>query len=245
MKQGPTETQEFVQGSWQRRSAFGGFLVRKNRWGLSLRAKLFLLIVVLVLAVTTVLGIYPFLAITQRINADVLVVEGWVHPAAIRASVEEFNSHSYQRVFTTGGPVVGKGGYINDYQTSASVGADLLKQAGMPSNLVQMVPTHVIGRDRTYSSAIALRNWLHQHDVQVRSVNIVTEAAHARRSRLLFEKALGPEIRVGIIAIPNPDYDARRWWRYSQGVEDVIQESAAYLYAKFFFHPSQTEVIAN
>ena len=74
-------------------------------------------------------GIYPFLAITHRVNADVLVVEGWIHEYAIRAAAEEFRSGSYRRVFTTGGPVVGIGRYINDFQTSASVGADLLKKA--------------------------------------------------------------------------------------------------------------------
>jgi hypothetical protein len=40
---------------------------------------------------------------------------------------------------------------------------------------------------------------------------------------------------VGIIAVPNPDYDAQRWWRYSEGLKDVISESFAYLYARFFF----------
>ena len=245
MRHNTAETQQLAPGSLQKRSAFGGLFVRENRWVLSLRAKLLLAIVVLALAAAFLLGIYPFLAITQRVNADVLVVEGWVHPYAIRASVEEFNSHSYQRVFSTGGPVVGKGGYINDYQTAASVGADLLKKAGIPPDRVQMVPTHVSGRDRTYSSAIALRDWFRQHDLQVHSLNIVTENAHARRTRMLFEEALGPDVRVGVIAVPSPDYDAKRWWRYSESVEEVVDETVAYIYAKFFFHPSQTNVTAN
>ena len=41
--------------------------------------------------------------------------------------------------------------------------------------------------------------------------------------------------KVGIISVPNPDYDAKHWWRYSEGVKDVISEGAAYLYAKFLF----------
>jgi uncharacterized SAM-binding protein YcdF (DUF218 family) len=183
------------------------------------------------------LGIYPYLAITSRIDADVLVVEGWVHPYAIQASAEEFRGHSYRQIFTTGGPVVGRGGYINDYQTSASVGADLLKKTGIPAELIQMVPSRIIGRDRTYSSAIALKDWFRAHDVPVRSLNIVTEGAHARRTRLLFEKALGPEVKVGVIAVPNPDFDARRWWLYSEGGEDVVEEGIGYIYAKLFFHP--------
>jgi len=184
------------------------------------------------------LNVDAFLAPTQRVDTDILVVEGWVHPYAIRASAEEFQNHSYHRVFTTGGPVVGNGGYINDYQTAASVGADLLKKAGIPAELIQMVPSHVMGRDRTYSSAIALRNWLREHDMQVRSLNIVTEGAHARRTRMLFEKALGSNVAVGVISVPSPDFDARYWWLYSEGVEEVVTEGVAYLYAKFFFLPS-------
>jgi uncharacterized SAM-binding protein YcdF (DUF218 family) len=211
--------------------------VRQYRWGLSRWAKFSLLIVILALIVITFLSIYPFLAITQRVNADVLVVEGWVHRYTSRASVEEFKSGSYRRAFTTGGPVAGNGGYINDFQTSASVGADLLKEAGLAAELVQMVPSHVIGRDRTYSSAMALREWFRKHDLKVRSLNIVTEGAHARRTRLLFEKALGPDVRVGVIAIRSPDYDAKHWWYYSEGVEEVVEEGIGYIYAKFFFWP--------
>jgi uncharacterized SAM-binding protein YcdF (DUF218 family) len=223
--------------SLSRQSLLGGLLVRRYRWGLSRWAKFLLLMVVFLAVGLAFLGIYPYLAITDRIDADVLVVEGWVHPYAIQASAEEFRGHYYRQIFTTGGPVVGRGGYINDYQTSASVGADLLKKTGIPAELIQMVPSHIMGRDRTYSSAIALRDWFRTHDVQVRSLNIVTEGAHARRTRLLFEKALGPEVKVGVIAVSNPDFDARRWWLYSEGAEDVVEEGIGYIYAKLFFHP--------
>jgi uncharacterized SAM-binding protein YcdF (DUF218 family) len=241
MTHGVAETEQLAPGSRQKRTAFGGLFVRKPCWVLSLWAKFLLLMLVLALAVATLLGIYPFLAITQRVNADVLVVEGWVHPYAIRGSVEEFKSHSYHRVFTTGGPVLGKGGYINDYQTSASVGADSLKEAGIPSELVQMVPSHISDWDRTYSSAIALRDWFREHGMQVRSLNVVTEGAHARRTRLLFEKALGPGVGIGVIAISSPDYDTRHWWHYSEGVETVVEEAIGYFYAKFLFRPGSQQ----
>src|SRR5207245_8975449 len=104
---------------------------------------------------------------------------------------------------------------------------------------VQMIPSQVIGRDRTYSSAIALRRWLRDHNMALRSINVVTEDAHARRTRLLFQKALGNDVRVGIISIPNPDYDAKHWWRYSEGVREVIGEGIAYTYAKVFSYQSE------
>ena len=219
----------------------GGLVVRKYRWGLAWWVKLLLLVTGIALVLGAVVRTYPFLAVTQPVNADVLVVEGWVHKYAIQAAIDEYKSGNYRRVFTTGGPVTGNGGYVNDYQTAASVGADLLKKAGLPAGVLQMVPCHVIGRDRTYSSAIALRDWFREHNLQVRSLNIVTEGAHARRSRLLFERALGPEVKIGVISVPSPDFDARRWWYYSEGLEDVVQEGIGYLYAKFFFHPRERE----
>ena len=234
------EPQRFQSTSLPRERALGGFLVRRYRWGLSRWATILLLILILAFGAIVLFGAYPYLAVTHRVNANVLVVEGWVHSYAIEASVEEFKRGSYQHIFSTGGPVVGKGGYINDYQTSASVGADLLKHAGAPAELVQMVPSHVIGRDRTYNSAVALREWLADHHLRPYAINIVTEGAHARRTRLLFQNALGPNVAVGVISIPSPDFDANRWWYYSEGVEDVIEEGIGYLYAISVFRMEET-----
>jgi uncharacterized SAM-binding protein YcdF (DUF218 family) len=212
--------------------------VRKERWRLSWRGWLIVFATVLLIFCLFLFRVYPFLAVTHRVDTNTLVVEGWINEYAIRAGAEEFKKGSYQRVFTTGGPVEGSGGYINDYHTNASVGAELLKSAGVPPESLQMVPSRVMDRDRTYGSAVALLNWFREHDMRVRSLDVLTEDVHARRSQLLFAKALGPEISVGIIAVPNPDYDARRWWRYSEGVKDVLSEAVAYAYARFLFYPS-------
>ena len=66
-----------------------------------------------------------------------------------------------------------------------------------------MVPSRINDRDRTCSAALALRNWFREHHAGVQSINVVTEDVHARRSRLLFQKAFGPGVNVGIISIPN------------------------------------------
>ena len=216
---------------------FCGILIRRERWGLSWRGWLIVFTGVLSIFLLFWFRIYPFLATTHRVDADVLVVEGWVHKYAIRAAVDEFRSGSYKRVFTTGGPVVGTGRYINDFQTSASVGRDLLRKAGVPDDALQMVPSRTMTRDRTYSSAIALRDWIQAHQLSVRRINVLTENTHARRTQLLFQKAFGNGVEVGIIAVPNPDYPANRWWRYSQGLKDVVSESAAFLYTRFLFLP--------
>jgi hypothetical protein len=216
---------------------FYGILVRKERWGLSWRGRVVAGAIVLLVGLLFVLEIHPFLAVTHRENAKILVVEGWVDPYAINAAVREFKTGHYEKVFVTGGPIVGSGGYINDFMTEASVGADRLTKTGVPAEYVQMVPSRVWSKNRTYYSAIALRDWFSGHGMQVQSVNVLTAEAHGRRTWLLFQEAFGPGVRVGIISVPNPDYDEKHWWHYSDGVRDVIGEAIAYIYAKFFFWP--------
>ena len=218
-----------------------GTITRRERWGLSWRGWSLVAVVLLFAAFLFLWRVYPFLAVTHRVDTNVLVVEGWIHDYAIRAAVEEFRRNSYQRVLTTGGPVEGNGGYINDYNTSASVGAELLKKYGLASESLQMVPSRVMDRDRTYGSAVALRNWFHEQNMLVGGMNVVTEDVHARRTRLLFGKALGDDVSVGVIAVANPDYDSKHWWRYSAGVKDVVSEVAAYVYARLLFYPSSRD----
>ncbi len=221
------------------RRALWGLLDRKERWSLSWRGRLILASALLLVGALIFKGVYPFLATTHRVDAEVLVVEGWIHEYAIRAALKEFQSNHYARIFTTGGPVEGTGGYINDYCTSASVGADLLKKWGLPDERLQMVPSRVMDRDRTYGSAVALRNWFLDHNMAVSGIDVVTEDVHARRTRLLFQKAFGKDVQVGIIGVANVDYPANRWWHYSQGLKNVVSEFAAYLYARLLFFPSE------
>lgn len=211
-----------------------GLATRKERWGLSWKGWLVLGLLTIVMAGSLTYVAYPFLAVTHRVNADTLVVEGWVHQYAIRAAVYEFQAGHYEHVFTTGGPVTGMGGYTNDYNTSAIQAATQLQAEGLSIDLIQAVPARVSDRDRTYSAARALGDWLSKHHSNVRAINVLTQDVHARRTRLLFERALGGRTAVGIIAVANPDYDARHWWRYSEGVRDVISEGIAYLYARCF-----------
>jgi len=209
----------------------------RERWSLSWKGWLLCLVFLFGFSALFLLRVHPFLAVADRVETRFLVVEGWIDLDAMRAAAHEFTNGGYQKVFTTGGPVHGSGPDRNPYSTSASIGAGQLKAAGLSPAVVQMVPSYVKDRDRTYSAALALRDWLLEHDSSVTRVNVLTEGAHARRSRLLFQRALGDRVKVGIISVPDSDYDAAHWWRYSEGVKEIISEGAAYLYVRLFFHP--------
>src|SRR5213593_3250231 len=73
--------------------AVWGLFDRKERWSLSSRGRFILATVLLLVGALVFKGVYPFLAVTHRVNTDVLVVEGWIHEYAIRAALGEFQSN--------------------------------------------------------------------------------------------------------------------------------------------------------
>ena len=60
-------------------------------------------------AVVVIKNVQPFLAPTRREPAKILVVEGWIAEYANRAAAQEFQTGGYEKVFVTGGPIVGTG----------------------------------------------------------------------------------------------------------------------------------------
>jgi len=95
-------------------------------------------------------NVHGFLATTHRVDTDVLVVED-IQKSAIRGAADEFYRGRYKEVYSTAGLENGPGEYVNDYQTSTSIGAEILNLA-VPEDHVQMAASHVNGRDRTYET---------------------------------------------------------------------------------------------
>jgi hypothetical protein len=184
--------------------------------------------------VMAALLVHPFLAVTDPAPAEVLVVEGWVPDYVMEEARIEFERNHYRRLYVTGGPLE-IGGYLSEYRTYAELGAATLIRMGMSKSMVEAVPAPSVRQDRTYISAVALKNLLRRQSTSAISINLMSLDAHSRRSRLLFQKAFGDDSRVGIIAVENREYDARHWWQFSQGVRTVIGELVAYVYALIVF----------
>lgn len=178
--------------------------------------------------------IIPFLAITDPIPGGDLIVEGWIPDYALEQAIAEFKRNHYGKLYVTGGPIE-ENAATSDLMTYAERGAAIVRSKGIPSDAVQAVPAPHVDRDRTYTSAAALKNWQIEHGVTPRSYHVMTIGTHARRTRLLFEKALGEGAIVGITALDDRSYDSKHWWNTSAGVRTVIGETIAYGYARFLF----------
>jgi hypothetical protein len=213
-----------------------GLLRRRQCLVPTLRGWLLVALSLTALGLVGVLGIGPFLEVTDSVPGGVLVIEGWAPDYMLEAAMAEFKRDHYARLFVTGLPLQ-QGAPLSEYTNFASIGAAMLVKLGMNTNEVQSVPTGPTRRDRTYAMALSLKHWLREHDMAPTKVNLMTGGPHARRSRLMFETALGKGVTVGVIAIPANDFDERRWWHSSQGVRTVIGEALAYAYARLLFYP--------
>jgi hypothetical protein len=87
---------------------------------------------------------------------------------------------------------------------------------------------------RTFASARAVKQWLSKSGTSIREVDIFTVGVHARKSWILFRRALGEDYRVGIIAGTESSYDAASWMISKRGVYIVVRNLAGYLYSELW-----------
>jgi hypothetical protein len=185
--------------------------------------------------------VYPFLAVNAPAAGGVLVVEGWAPDYVLRSAIAEFHRGAYDRVYVTGGPVE-VGAPLSQYENFAAVGTSTLVKLGLPADAVQAVPAPRVAQDRTFTSAVILKRWWRAHRIVPSTVQVISLGPHTRRSRLLFQKAFGKEVTIGIISVPPRDYDPKVWWRSSAGFRTVTGELTAYVYARFIFSGREAAV---
>lgn len=207
-------------------------LKRQEMWTLTAQGWVIAIALMISVIFFNISHLYPFLAVTSPIKADVLVVEGWVTDYALEQALSEFKSGSYRQIFTTGGPVE-RGFYLVEYNNFAAIAGATLKKLGVQPEKVTVVPALDVIKNRTHASAIALRQWQAYSNLPIKSMNLLTSDAHARRTWLIFKQVLAPKIKVGIIAAKPVNYNPDKWWTSSEGVRTVTSETIAYIYALF------------
>ena len=136
------------------------------------------------------------------------------------------------------GAVDGNKLYPTDYRSEAEESADILKRAGVPEEMLVTVAAPPTEYDKTYATAVAVRDWFEQQPEGLpAALNVFSESAHARRSRLLYQKAFGDGVRIGIIAVPREGVSANTWWKTPSGRAFTIAQIIKYVYARLLFWP--------
>lgn len=180
---------------------------------------------------------YPFLAPNAPVpGTRLLVVEGWLASSEFDQAVEAYRKGRYDHVVTTGGPIdrfpelLGASNY-------ADFAASYLKSHGLTGIKVIPVPTPASAQDRTFLSAVKVRDWANKQGLGVVSLDVFSSGTHARRSRILYRMAFGSTVGIGILAARPAEYDPEKWWQTSVGAKAVLGESIGLIWTICCFYP--------
>jgi hypothetical protein len=175
----------------------------------------------------------PFLTRDERLAADTLVIESWIQPDALHAAAVEFRTGGYRHLVITGG-LTGSKGTLRRRSYSTLATRELV-DAGISQGQIIAADTPDVENQRTYIMAVAVRRALEERKVQSAAVNIFTAGAHARRSRLVYTKVFGPQVKVGVISWTAWNRAASRpWWTSSERTLELIKETLGYTYELLF-----------
>jgi uncharacterized protein len=215
------------------------FKKKKNR-SLSWFTKICLLFLILFVAAFLFRQLNSYLCLTQPINSKTLVVEGWLPDYCLEDLMEYYNENKIEQLIVTGIPLE-RGYYPAKYKTYADIAVATLAELGFDtSNIVKVNIPRSIFKDRTYNTALALREKIKSEGLDVPSFDIFTLGCHARRSNLLYSKAFRGSIEMGVVSATDQSYSYDKWWSSSRGFRTVTNEGIATLYASFFFNPDNS-----
>ena len=181
-------------------------------------------------------NLYAFLAPEQAPHKGLMVVEGWIYDDALDEAISQFRSGDYSKIVCTG-VLIETGSYLQPFKSYPEMTALRLQKKGVEPEKIIITVADDAKKDRTYLAAVALRKALASHNIEETDLHLFTVGPHGRRSRILFQKALGPDYNIGITCLAPASYEPKGWYTCSEGVRGVINELIAYSYAKLFFHP--------
>lgn len=176
-------------------------------------------------------GAEAFLQKTDRRSTEALIVEGWIGIDGVRAAKEAYERGGYHYIIPTGGLTSNRWGTRRwNYAEEAE---KLLLRLGVPADRIVLAAAPDSNSQRTFSTAIAVREALASQHLKIESADVFTLGVHARRSRLVFAKTLAG-VDVGVIAWHPKSYSSGRWWQSSERAADLVKETVGYTFELVF-----------
>ena len=212
------------------------FFRQRQVWMPTISGWLLLLLMGVVTTILLANNLYTFLAPNHPVGARVLVVEGWLTPEELEQAIQVFRKGKYERIVTTGGPVTERLGMSSEIDY-ARLAADYLERHGVSRDLITVVPAPASAQERTFLSAVMFRESAQRLGIRLDAVDVFSSGPHARRSRLLFQMALGQNVRVGILSARPSRFHPEAWWRTSEGVEQIFFQTFGFVWVKCCFWP--------
>lgn len=177
-----------------------------------------------------------FLAKQQPVEANVLVIEGWLELEALKQAYTEYKSGHYDLVITTGGAEARN--FTDQFDSYAEQAAHQLNLLGLSMDNLKVIPTPASAQDRTYLSAVMVRKSIEATPSidKVKGINVFSGNVHSRRTYFLYKQAFDAlAIPIGIISASPEDFRLANWWQTSAGAKTVLVEFIGWVYAHCCF----------
>jgi len=191
----------------------------------------------LALTIFVINNLANYLALQQPVNKGILVVEGWVSEQTLLQAIHAYKTNPYQQIITTGGLI--KRRQQREYKSYADSAAAFLLKNGINKSEVTSLPTPDSAQNRTFLSAVIVRDWLIKQKNKTQYINVVSEGVHARRTLILYQMAFANKLNIGIMAGEPEEYSLDSWWGASAGVKTVISELIGLAWSMCCFYPGE------
>jgi len=183
---------------------------------------------------------YSFLAMQKTPKAKILVVEGWIDQSCVKNALELYAAKDYAYLIVTGVPIT-QWTYSSPFTNMADATEGIMKRLKFQDTIYKAIAPSNVLRDRTYSTAVALKMKFEELNLPYEDFDLYTVGAHSRRSYQMYRKAFKDDRYIGLIADVDPSFDPVKWYTTSRGFRIVLSELISYLYSSLFFHPDEDQ----
>ena len=164
-------------------------------------------------------GMFSFLSLNRPIDAEVLVIEGWLSGRMFEEAATEFIRGNYSYCLVSG----------KIY--SSFLPAAVFRRFGVDSGVVKFTDAETRKGHNTYYMALAARQWLQSNDPGVSTINIFTDGPHGRKSWIIFKRVLGHAYSVGVLSGSTEHGNADLLWGSKRGTRALVKYGVGYVYA--------------
>lgn len=122
---------------------------------------------------------------------------------------------------------------INNFNSNAELSRFRLMSMGIDSTQIKAAPGKRVIINRTLTSAVSFRDWLKTTKIDIKGINIISLGAHTRRTWMIYNKILHKKYEIGIISLPDYDFNHSRLYRLLK----TIRETLGIIYYWFILIP--------
>ncbi len=130
--------------------------------------------------------------------------------------------YKYNSVYDIG-RIGGTNRFINNYNSESELSRIHLMKSGIDPSLIIAITGKSSRINRTLKSALAFRRWLSNYNGNVKSINIISDGIHSRRTMITYKSILKKDIEIGIISLSEPAKEGFPKHRFMEILNETIK----------------------